>query len=70
MLTFVLVSLMVAPAVVFKTVETVAAEPGGDIWKPAVTPGGGVSWAVLDATGETTRNDAMGYILSKPQFTP
>lgn len=40
-----------------------------DIWKPAATPKGGVSWKTLEATGETTRNDAQGYILSKPKFT-
>lgn len=52
-----------------------AIQPGGqapveDIWKPAATPRGGVSWSVLEATGETTRRDADGYILSRPVFTP
>ena len=41
-----------------------------DIWKPAATPKGGVSWKVLEATGETTRTDAEGFIVSKPRFTP
>lgn len=41
-----------------------------DVWKPAATPKGGVSWKVLEATGETTRKDAQGYIVSKPKFTP
>ncbi len=41
-----------------------------DIWKPAATPKGGVSWKTLEATGETTRKDSQGYILSKPKFTP
>jgi hypothetical protein len=40
-----------------------------DVWKPASTPQGGVSWKVLEATGETTRKDAQGYIVSKPKFT-
>ncbi len=40
-----------------------------DVWKPAATPRGGVSWAVLESTGETTRTDAEGYIVSKPIFT-
>lgn len=40
-----------------------------DIWKPAATPKGGVSWKTLEATGETTRKDTQGYILSKPKFT-
>jgi len=41
-----------------------------DIWKPAKTPKGGVSWKVLESTGETTRKDEQGYIISKPLFTP
>lgn len=44
--------------------------PADDVWKPAATPKGGVSWATLEATGEKTRQDAQGYILSKPLFTP
>lgn len=40
-----------------------------DIWKPAATPPGGISWSILEATGETTRTDAEGYIVSKPRFT-
>lgn len=40
-----------------------------DIWKPAATPKGGVSWKTLEATGETTRTDAQGYVVSKPKFT-
>ena len=39
-----------------------------DIWKPAATPRGGVSWAVLESTRETTRTDSEGYIVSKPIF--
>lgn len=39
-----------------------------DIWKPAATPAGGVSWALLESTGETTRLDGQGYIRSKPVF--
>lgn len=41
-----------------------------DIWKPAATPRGGVSWEVLESTSETTRTDSQGYIVSKPVFTP
>ncbi len=40
-----------------------------DIWQPADTPRGGVSWEVLESTGETTRLDDEGFIVSKPQFT-
>ncbi len=47
-----------------------AGPPVEDIWKPAATPKGGVSWKTLEATSETTRRDEQGYILSKPLFTP
>ncbi|NQX95419.1 MAG: DUF3299 domain-containing protein [Erythrobacter sp.] len=47
-----------------------AGPPVEDIWKPATTPKGGVSWKTLEATGETTRRDEQGYVLSKPLFTP
>lgn len=47
-----------------------AGPPAEDIWKPAATPKGGVSWKTLEATGEKTRRDEQGYILSKPLFTP
>ncbi|MEP3225629.1 MAG: DUF3299 domain-containing protein [Parasphingorhabdus sp.] len=44
--------------------------PVEDIWKPAATPKGGVSWKTLEATGEKTRKDKQGYIRSKPIFAP
>lgn len=47
-----------------------AGPPAEDIWKPAATPKGGVAWKTLEATGEQTRRDEQGYILSKPLFTP
>ena len=56
-----------APAAAF---QSNGIAPVDDIWKPAATPKGGVSWKTLEATGETTRKDAQGYILSKPLFTP
>lgn len=40
-----------------------------DVWKPAATPQGGVSWRTLEATKEITRLDAEGVIMSKPVFT-
>lgn len=39
-----------------------------DIWKPADTPPGGVSWSLLESTRETTRKGADGYIRSRPIF--
>ena len=50
-------------------IDTQIEPPVEDIWKPAATPQGGVSWKVLEATGEITRKDSQGYIVSKPQFT-
>ena len=47
-----------------------AGPPAEDVWKPAATPKGWVSWKTLEATGEKTRRDDQGYILSKPLFTP
>ncbi|MFQ3595278.1 MAG: DUF3299 domain-containing protein [Sphingomonadaceae bacterium] len=44
--------------------------PIEDIWKPAATPPGGVSWSVLESTRETTRTDANGFIRAKPLFPP
>lgn len=41
-----------------------------DVWKPAATPKGGTSWKVLESTGETTRTDRQGFIVSKPKFSP
>ncbi|MDG6077705.1 DUF3299 domain-containing protein [Erythrobacter litoralis] len=41
-----------------------------DVWQPAATPKGGVSWRVLEATGENARTGSDGYIRSKPVFTP
>ena len=43
--------------------------PVEDVWKPAATPKGGVSWKILESTSETTRKDEQGYIVSRPKFT-
>ena len=55
----------------FSSVPVTATQLGAqeDIWKPAATPKGGVSWKTLEATQERTRKDSEGYILSKPVFT-
>lgn len=37
--------------------------PVEDVWKPAATPKGGVSWAVLEATKEQTRTGKDGLSL-------
>ncbi|MEM8827505.1 MAG: DUF3299 domain-containing protein [Pseudomonadota bacterium] len=49
--------------------EQAAPEEIQDIWKPADTPRGGVSWETLEATGETQRLED-GVIYAKPIFTP
>jgi hypothetical protein len=41
--------------------------PVEDIWQPAPTPRGGVSWALLESTQETTRT-VDGVIYSRPVF--
>lgn len=43
--------------------------PVDDIWQPAETPRGGVSWKILESTDETTRIDDEGYIVAKPIFS-
>lgn len=40
-----------------------------DIWKPAATPPGGTSWALLEAAKEVTRTDDAGFTVSYPLFT-
>lgn len=39
-----------------------------DIWKPAPTPEGGISWDVLESTEENQRINPDGYIMSTPIF--
>lgn len=41
-----------------------------DVWQPAATPRGGVSWRLLESTRETTRKAEDGYIRSRPLFPP
>lgn len=56
-----------APALAF---QDGGRAPVEDVWKPAPTPKGGVSWQLLESTKETTRTDAQGYIRAKPVFPP
>ncbi|MFN3513343.1 MAG: DUF3299 domain-containing protein [Phenylobacterium sp.] len=46
------------------------AAPTESVWKPAATPPGGVAWSLLESTQEITRQDAKGFIYSKPVFPP
>lgn len=39
------------------------------VWKPAATPAGGTSWALLESTREVQRTE-RGVIYSRPQFPP
>lgn len=63
-------SMLIVTSAPLSAIQTGGKAPVEDIWKPAATPKGGVSWKVLEATGEKTRKDSDGYILSKPLFTP
>lgn len=69
-----MISLAIALAAVAATpgspspVALQAGQAVQDIWKPAATPAGGISWALLESTGETTRRDDQGYIRSRPVF--
>ncbi len=54
-----------APALAIQPQGTIA-----DVWQPAATPKGGVSWKLLESTRETTRQDENGYIRAKPVFPP
>jgi hypothetical protein len=57
--------LLATPAAAIQPQGTVA-----DVWQPAATPRGGVSWKLLESAGETTRRDENGYIRAKPVFPP
>jgi len=62
------VALFVSPAV--QAIEERDVPPGiEDIWQPAATPEGGVSWQVLESTKELQRTDDEGYIVSRPDFS-
>lgn len=49
-------------------VHAQARQQQADVWQPAPTPRGGVSWRVLEATRENTRTGSDGYIRSTPVF--
>ncbi|MEO0410791.1 MAG: DUF3299 domain-containing protein [Pseudomonadota bacterium] len=56
-----------APAHAFE--ETPVPPSLEQIWQPADTPLGGVSWQTLETTVELQRTDEEGYIVSKPKFS-
>ncbi|MEM7568450.1 MAG: DUF3299 domain-containing protein [Pseudomonadota bacterium] len=68
LVTSVLISLDASAAFAFQ--ETPVPPALEDIWKPAQTPDGGVSWQILESTKELQRLDDEGYIISKPEFSP
>ncbi len=45
-------------------------KPSESVWQAAPTPKGGIPWALLESTKETTRLDANKLIRSKPVFPP
>ncbi|WP_373492265.1 DUF3299 domain-containing protein [Parasphingorhabdus sp.] len=68
--------LILASAIILNAASASAAMQNGgkapveDVWKPAATPKGGISWSVLEGTKEKTRTGRDGYLYSKPLFTP
>ncbi|WP_254602175.1 DUF3299 domain-containing protein [Sphingomonas bacterium] len=50
-------------------VAQTAGMPGvKDIWQPAPTPAGGLSWALLESTRVIDRRDAHAMVFSRPGF--
>lgn len=63
-------ALCLAHSPVSKAIEEKPIPPGlEDIWQPAQTPDGGVSWRVLETTEEIQRTDDEGFIVSRPNFS-
>lgn len=49
--------------------QTRPAQPAiDDVWQPAATPRGGVSWKLLESTREVSRRGKDGHIRSRPLF--
>jgi len=42
-------------------------QPSEQVWRPAATPPGGTSWALLESTEEVQR-ESSGLVYSKPRF--
>lgn len=66
--------LLMAGALGWLAAPAAAIQPGGpaptqEVWKPAATPPGGISWALLESTKEIQRTQD-GIIYSRPQFPP
>ncbi len=58
-----------APALAFRP-GGVIAPPVEEIWRPAATPRGGVSWAVLEAVGIREERSPEGWTIPRPRWTP
>jgi uncharacterized protein len=63
-----LLALALLSAPVLAAMQQAQPAPVQDVWKPAATPKGGVSWATLESTKEIQRTDKAGIIFSKPAF--
>jgi uncharacterized protein len=61
---------LAAPALAFTPQPGPPLKPSESVWQPAPTPKGGVSWALLESTKETTRLDSNNLIRTKPLFPP
>lgn len=62
-------ALLLAPADAAVAQRQSGLKPSEQVWKPAATPKGGISWQTLESTQEKTRTQA-GVIYSKPLFSP
>jgi uncharacterized protein len=63
-------ALVLSPLAAPAAMQNGGKAPVQDIWKPAATPKGGVSWTLLESTKESQRRDKSGTIYSKPVFSP
>jgi uncharacterized protein len=63
-------ALTLSPLAAPAAMQKAGKAPVQDVWKPAATPKGGVSWTLLESTKETQRRDSSGTIYSKPVFSP
>lgn len=61
-------ALVLAELAGLSAVQTGPALAQEDVWQPAPTPRGGVSWSLLESTRVNDRRDANMMILSTPTF--
>lgn len=65
-----LVATLAMPALALPGSGPRPAKPSESVWRPAPTPKGGTSWAVLESTKEIKQPAANGAARSRPAFSP